>query len=77
MVTADTHLIFGIYMMSLPTKPQISIKVTFKNNKFTTQKTLIIPEHNPLKRLYQFHHKNQVNILTLSYIPIICYFKAL
>ena len=56
--TSDTYLIFGIYLISLPTKPQLSIKITFKDSKFTTQKTLIIPEHNPLKRLYQFHHKN-------------------
>ena len=74
---ADTHLIFDIYLISLPKKPQISTKITFKNNKFTRQRTLNIPEHNPLKRLYQFHHRNQVNILTLSCIPIICYFKAL
>ena len=59
--TADTHLIFGIYLISLPTKPQISVKITFKNNKFTTQRTMIVPEHNPSKRLCQFHHKNQVN----------------
>ena len=26
-----------------------------------------LPEHKPLKRLYQFHNRNQVNILTLSF----------
>ena len=70
-------LIFDIYLISLPEKPQISIKITFRNNIFTRQRTLNIPEQNPLKRLYQFHYKNQVNILTLSFIPTICYFKAL
>ena len=77
MATADKHLIFDIYLISVPTKPQINIKISFKNNTFTRQRTLNIPEHNPLRKLYQFHHRNQVNILTLSCVPIICYFKAL
>ena len=77
MASADTHLIFDIYLISLATKPQISMKITFKNNTFTRQRTLNITEHNPLKRLYQFHHRNQVNILALSCTPIVYYFKAL
>ena len=70
-------LIFDVYLISLPEKPQISIKIIFRNNIFTRQRTLNILEQNPLKRLYQFHYRNQVNILTLSFIPTICYFKAL
>ena len=52
MATADRHLIFDIYLISLPTKPQISIKITSKNNTFTGQRNLKIPERNSLKRLY-------------------------
>ena len=77
MVNADTHLIFDTYLISLPTKLQIGIKINFKNKTFTRQRILNIPEHNPLMRLYQFHHSNQVDIVTLSCVPIICYFKAL
>ena len=64
-----------IYITKNPT--ETSIQITFKNNKFRTQRTLIIFVHNPLKRLYQFHNRNQVNLLILSCIPIISYFKAL
>ena len=66
------------YLISIPNNPtETSIQITFKNNKFTMQRTLIIFVLNPLKRLYQFHHRNQVNLLILSCIPTICYFKAL
>ena len=60
------------------------------NNKTTDKyKYLIIKQYiykaknseyswtQPTKRLYQFHHRNQLNISTLSCIPIICYFKTL
>ena len=53
-----------------------SIKITFKNNKFTRYITPTAPEQTPLKRLHQFHNRNQVHLLTLSCIPIICYSKA-
>ena len=56
---------------------EISIKITFKKNTFTQQRTLIIPELNPLKRLHQSYHRNQVNLRTLSCIPIICYINCL
>ena len=66
------------YLISIPNNPtETTIQITFKNNKFTMQRTLIIFVHNPLKRLYQFHHRNQVNLLILSCIATICYFKAL
>ena len=51
------------YLISIPQNPtETSIQITLKNNKFTTQGTLIIFKHNPLKRLYQFHDRNQVNL---------------
>ena len=60
-----------------PRGTQTSIKITFKNNTLTKQRTLIISEHNPLKRLHQFHHRNKFNLLILPCILIMCCFKAL
>ena len=37
---------------------------------------IFLPEHKPLKRLYQFHDRNQVNILILFCVPIMCFFKT-
>ena len=37
-----------------------SIKITFKNNKFARYITPTVPEQTPLKRLHQFHNRNQV-----------------
>ena len=51
---------------------EISIIITFKNNIFTRQRTVIAPEYNPLKRLHKFYHINQVHLLTITHIPIIC-----
>ena len=34
-----------------------------------------LSEHKPLERLYQLHHRNKVNILTLFCIPTICFFE--
>ena len=72
-VTLNTQL----FDISTNKTRQTSIKITFKNNTYTRYNTLIVPECNPLKILHQFHHRNQVHLLTLSFIPIICYFKAL
>ena len=71
--TPDTQL----FEISTNKTREISIKITFKNNIFTRLRTLIVTELNPLKRLHQFHHRNQVHLLTLSSAPIICYFKVL
>ena len=37
-----------------------SIKITFKNNKFTRYITPTVPEQTLLKRLHHFHNRNQV-----------------
>ena len=71
--TTDTE----IFDTSTNKTTEISIKMTFENNIFTRQRTLIIPDHNPLKRLHQSHQRNQVNLLILSCITKICYFKVL
>ena len=64
------------YLFDISTKKtQIRIKITFENNAFTRQRTLKIPAHNPFKTFYQFHHRNQFNILNVSCIPIICFLK--
>ena len=67
---------------------EISIKATFKNNTFTRQRILIVPEHTTLKRLHQFvdtmnvppETKKPSSFFNSSFnifIPIICYLKAL
>ena len=71
--TPDTQL----FEISTNKTREINIKITFKNNIFTRRRTLIVTEHNPLKRLHQFDHRNQVHLLTLFSAPIICYFKVL
>ena len=47
---------------------EISIKITFKNNKFIRWRILIVPEHKLLKILHQFHDINQIHIITLPCI---------
>ena len=71
--TKDRRYIFSLttphtQLFDLPTNKtrEVSIKTTFKNNTFTRQRTLIIPEYNPLEKLHQLHHRNQLLILTLS-----------
>ena len=49
---------------------EINIKITFKNNKFTRSWVLFVPEHNPLKILHQFHHRNQIHLITLPCIAV-------
>ena len=67
---------------------EISIKVTFKNNTFTTERILIVPEHTTLKILHQFVATMNVPPDTKKpgspfsssfniFISIICYLKAL
>ena len=41
-------------LVSQPAKLQKKTQITFKNNKFTRQRTLSVPEHILLKRLNQF-----------------------
>ena len=77
--TGDKYFLWllQIHNYLIRQRNKISIKIAFKSNAFTRQRTLINSEHNQLKRLHQFYHRNQVNLLTLSCIPTICYFKAL
>ena len=67
---------------------EISIKATFKNNIFTGQRILIVPEHTTLKRLDQFvatlnvppdikNSSPSFNSSLNIFIPIICYLEAL
>ena len=75
MATADTHFIFW-YLFDIPTN-----KITNKYKNYLQKQYIYKAKKLWIflnKRLYQFHHRNQVNIfLALSGIPIICYFKAL
>ena len=42
------------YLLSQPAKPQRKIWITFKNMKFSRQRTLSLTEHTLLERLCQF-----------------------
>ena len=52
--SSDTQL----FDISTSKTREISINITFKNNKFIRSRILIVPEQNPLKILHQFHHRN-------------------
>ena len=76
------------FLLLISKTTEISLKITFKNNTFTRQRILIVPEHSTLKRLHQFaapmkvppDNKKQSSFFNSSFnifIPTICYFKAL
>ena len=67
MATLDTQLLD----ISTNKAREISITITLNNNTYTRQRTLIVPESNPRKRLHRFHQRNQVHLLTLSCIFLI------
>ena len=55
-------------LVSQPAKLQKKTQITFKNNKFTRQRTLSVPEHILLKRLNQFVITANVYLDTIKQI---------
>ena len=82
------YLLVQIYKYLISKTREISIKLTFKNNTFTRQRILIVPEHATLKRLHQIvtimnvppntkKSSSSFNSSFNIFMPIICYVKAL
>ena len=81
-------LLAQIYKYLISKTGEISKKSTFKNNTFTRQRILIVPEHATLKRLHQIvtimnvppntkKPSSSFNSSFNIFIPKICYVKAL
>ena len=82
------YLLVQIYKYLISKTREISIKLTFKNNTFTRQRIVIVPEHATLKRLHQVvtimnvppntkKPSSSFNSSFNIFMPIICYVKAL